>query len=986
MSVRDITKHKQTEEELKASEEQYRALVETTGTGYVIIDTDDRVLDANPEYVRLTGYHTLEEIIGRSVVEWTAGYEKEKNAEAVKKCARDGYIRNLEIDYVDSTGKIIPVEINATVVQTKGTPRILTVCRDITVRKAAEEAVAEALEVNRAIVNSSPVGIITYKTTGKCISANEAAAKILSTTVDRLKEQNFHHIQSWKESGLYEPAMKTLTSQQTSLVQVNITTTFGFHQWLDVIFAPFKSGGEPHLMVMFSDIIDHKRAEEALLQSEERYRTLAEATPDWIFIIGKDDTIKYANIASLKMFRRPYDQVIGKSRKDLFPPAIADAQGILLQKVFETGEPVRKEEIIQFGKQEFWIDTSLVPLKDVTGNVTAVLGVSRDITERRRNEEALRENELRYRSLFEGAAEGILVADIETKKFLHANLAMGRMLGYSEEELTTLGVEDIHPKESLDHVISEFMARARGEKTLAMNIPLLRKDKTILYADISTTHIFIDGKMRNVGFFSDITERKRAEETLRKTNEYLHKLIDFANAPIIVWEPSFTISLFNHAFERLTGRTEQEVIGQHLEILFPEESRDASLALIKKTLEGERWESVKIPILAVDGTVHTVLWNSANILTADAKLVSTIAQGVDITERERVEDALLESEEQFRVIFHNQPAGLLMIDPSTHMIVDTNAATLAMIGASREEVIGRVCHTFICPAEQGKCPITDLNQVVDNSERVLITKNGRRIPILKSVNSITIKGRRFLIESFIDITEQKRAEEIIKKFNEELEQQVKFRTKELDASLQEKVVLLREVHHRVKNNLQIIISLVNLQMRQINDQWLKQVMAETQNRVRAMSFVHEKLYQSENLSHIDLSEYIRFLTAQLFAYYGIDSRKIRLDIDIGKTMVDINTAIPLGLIINELVSNALKHAFPSDREGTITISSRYDDKVLSLAIRDDGIGLPPDLDWKNPESLGLRLVNSLVDQLEGTIELGKEKGTTFIISMHREIG
>ena len=111
-----------------------------------------------------------------------------------------------------------------------------------------------------------------------------------------------------------------------------------------------------------------------------------------------------------------------------------------------------------------------------------------------------------------------------------------------------------------------------------------------------------------------------------------------------------------------------------------------------------------------------------------------------------------------------------------------------------------------------------------------------------------------------------------------------------------------------------------------------------------------------------------------------------LDIAIGKVMVDINTAIPLGLIINELVSNALKHAFPSDRKGTITISGRDDDGVLTLMVKDDGIGLPPDLDWKNSESLGLQLVNRLVDQLDGTIKLKKERGTTFIISMHREIG
>jgi two-component sensor histidine kinase len=290
--------------------------------------------------------------------------------------------------------------------------------------------------------------------------------------------------------------------------------------------------------------------------------------------------------------------------------------------------------------------------------------------------------------------------------------------------------------------------------------------------------------------------------------------------------------------------------------------------------------------------------------------------------------------------------------------------------------------------EVNKAITTTDPDYVSQVEHRIIRRDGEirhiivRIAITKDANGRTIKTHG----ANQDITELKNIEEKLKRFNEELERQVKSRTEELKATIDEKILLLREIHHRVKNNLQIIISLVNLQMRQIGDERLKQVMAETQNRVRAMSLVHEKLYQSESLSHIDLSEYIRFLTTQLFAYYGIDSRRIRLDIDIGKTMVDINTAIPVGLIINELVSNALKHAFPSDRKGTITIRSRYDDKVLSLVVRDDGIGLPPDLDWKNPESLGLRLVNSLVDQLDGTIELKKERGTTFIISMHREIG
>jgi two-component sensor histidine kinase len=239
-----------------------------------------------------------------------------------------------------------------------------------------------------------------------------------------------------------------------------------------------------------------------------------------------------------------------------------------------------------------------------------------------------------------------------------------------------------------------------------------------------------------------------------------------------------------------------------------------------------------------------------------------------------------------------------------------------------------------------------------------------------SVHASVIKGmdggKDRIIVAAHDITRQKHDEESIR------------------ASLDEKVLLLREIHHRVKNNLQIIISLTNLQMRQTEDPGVKQIMAETQNRVRAMSLVHEKLYRSDNLSRIDFADYTRFLATQLFSYYGTDTQRVHLDLGMEKIMVDINAAVPLGLLMNELVSNALKHAFPDEREGTVRISGSDTGDLITLAVQDNGIGMPADIDWKNTPSLGMRLVTSLVDQVDGTITLDRSKGTTFIITLRRK--
>jgi len=158
-------------------------------------------------------------------------------------------------------------------------------------------------------------------------------------------------------------------------------------------------------------------------------------------------------------------------------------------------------------------------------------------------------------------------------------------------------------------------------------------------------------------------------------------------------------------------------------------------------------------------------------------------------------------------------------------------------------------------------------------------------------------------------------------------------------------------------------------------------MAETQNRVRAMSLVHEKLYRSESLSQIDFAEYTRFLATQLFSFYTIDTRRVHLDVAIPKMMVDINTAVPLGLIMNELVSNALKHAFSDGRKGTLAIQGGIDEKGrITLVIGDDGVGVPPDFDLQNSSTLGMRLVTSLVEQIGGAITLDTRHGTVFTIT------
>lgn len=218
-----------------------------------------------------------------------------------------------------------------------------------------------------------------------------------------------------------------------------------------------------------------------------------------------------------------------------------------------------------------------------------------------------------------------------------------------------------------------------------------------------------------------------------------------------------------------------------------------------------------------------------------------------------------------------------------------------------------------------------------------------------------------------NITERKQAEEQIK------------------ASLKEKEVLLREIHHRVKNNMQLLISLLRLQADKIEDKKYADMFKEGEDRIRSMSLIHEKLYQTQDFANINFGEHIKSLVDGLFVSYGVDTDKVSLNIDIKDVSIDLENAIPCGLIINELVSNSLKYAFPQGREGKISIALRpFNEDELELTVSDDGVGISEDLDIEKTDTMGLTLVKVLAGhQLDGKIDLDRTEGTQFNIKFKR---
>ncbi len=212
---------------------------------------------------------------------------------------------------------------------------------------------------------------------------------------------------------------------------------------------------------------------------------------------------------------------------------------------------------------------------------------------------------------------------------------------------------------------------------------------------------------------------------------------------------------------------------------------------------------------------------------------------------------------------------------------------------------------------------------------------------------------------------------------------------EINASLKEKEILLKEVHHRVKNNLQIISGLLNLQAQHITDPGAKEVYKESQNRVITMGLIHEELYQSKDLAQVDFAAYIQNLSSNLFASYGKEHGNVDLVLDAEHVDMIVDTAIPCGLIVNELISNSLKHAFPMEKAGEVRVNFHSTGGgVYQLSVADSGVGLPAGFDFSRTKSLGLQLVTVMTELLGGTIELNQDCGTKFTITFkeYREAG
>ncbi|MGL5875371.1 MAG: PAS domain S-box protein, partial [Xenococcaceae cyanobacterium] len=480
----------------------------------------------------------------------------------------------------------------------------------------------------------------------------------------------------------------------------------------------------------------------------------------------------------------------------------------------------------------------------------------------------------------------------------------------------------------------------------------------------------------------ELEERKKAEKQLQQNQAKLDYILNNTNASIANFflydDLSLKIEYYSAGCEKVYGYTQLELIDDEklwYSRVLPEDWKTKILPALE-TLFAQDRVSVEYRFRRKD---ESICWLCANLTsqrdeTNNCWLVTVV--DVDISDRKKIEANLRHSEAKFRQIFENAPLAMRILDLETMQTLKANQAACQLFGYSQDELI-ELNFTKIVHPDDSKFDRELLKQMI-SGEINRIDREKRYIKktdevIWGNLTATLIRdsddNALYLLAMVKDITERKQVE------------------KQLKDSLQEKEVLLKEIHHRVKNNLYIISSLLYLQSKNIEDRKALNSFQESRNRISSMALIHEKLYQSQDLSSINFAEYVQNLAKEIFRSYGVNPHIVRLQIDVVDLLLTIDLAIPCGLIINELISNSLKYAFPGSIQGTVFVNLQLDRaNNYILTVGDDGIGLPANLDYRNTKSLGLRLVSNLTEQLDGELELKPVKGTLFQITFPNKKG
>jgi PAS domain S-box-containing protein len=803
-SNRDITERKIAEEALYESETRYKAIFESAKEGILIADVETKQLVyANPALCRMYGY-TEEELCRKTVCDiHPKSYAQEiEDSFAMHQQHKGGKLL-LNVSCLKKDGTVFFADIKIVTVIAEQKMRHLVFFTDTTERKHTEDALRESEARYKAIFESAREGILVANIETKQFKyANPAICKMFGYTAEELTHLTINDIHPKKDL----PQMLALFAihvRGEKILSRNIPylhkdgTTF----YADIRTTNVEIDKTNCTVGLITDTTERKHTEDALRESETRYKAIFESAKEGILVAEtQTKRFKYANPAICEMFGYTAEELTRMSIDDIHPREfLTEAERDFENKVHGQKEIVRNMPCLRKDGKIFYADINAVNV--LIDNVQCLVGFFIDATKRKRTEDALRESEARYKAIFDYATEGIVVTDVETKQHKYANPAFCRMFGYTAEELQQMTVYDIHPKEYMPSVIAGLEAQARGEKTLVPNVPCLHKNRTVFYANIDATCVVIDQIPCNVGLFTNITERKNAEEALRESEQKYRSLIEQLPAITYIIPPDEAGSLLyvSPQSQKILGFSSEEFKADPKlwqKMIHPDDYGHVMAEFARSYETGEpcNWEC---RLFTKDGRI---VWGRNNArMIRDAQGKPLYWQGVmyDITTSKLAEEALRQSEEKFRGLAERS-SDMIFVTDTKGTITYLSPASEKIYGYKPHEMVGKNFTNFLVKSEISKAVGKFRERLQGKKHGILYLeakkKNGSGVSIELSSSLIMQDGKIAGTQGIIkDVTERKKAEEQLKKAHEELEIRVKKRTADLARAVE---TLQKEVAER----------------------------------------------------------------------------------------------------------------------------------------------------------------------------------------------
>lgn len=465
---------------------------------------------------------------------------------------------------------------------------------------------------------------------------------------------------------------------------------------------------------------------------------------------------------------------------------------------------------------------------------------------------------------------------------------------------------------------------------------------------------------------SSKTQRQERERLLRESAERYRQAVEWAPNAMVMVDQDGMIEMVNAQTEQVFGYARAELLGQPVEVLVPERLRGAHPGLRQEVFRNphSRWLGAGRDLYALrkDGSEFPVEIGLNPIETSKGTMV--LSAIVDISERKRLE-------ERFRRVVEWAPNAMVMVTREG-MIDMVNAQTERVFGYDRAELLGQPVEMLVPERLRSRHPGMRRSFFLEPRSRPMgagrdlfaLRKDGSEFPVEIGLNPIETDQGVMVLSAIVDISDRKHKEEHIVQ------------------ALREKDILLGEIHHRVKNNMQIVHSLLELQLARTSDPVVIGMLRDSQSRIYSMALIHQTLYQSKDFARVDFDSFLKSLVSNLMTSYGAPPNHVAVSTDASGVLLPISVAVPCGLVVNELISNAFKHAFPDGRAGHVMINLRKEaeDRAV-LSVSDDGVGMPEGLDIAHTATLGLQLVGLLADQLGADVTIHRVNPTRFELQL-----